>query len=288
MAAAICQSLAFIFSRLTAIRFNGKPFTILCMAHCIMGVMSLFILPFLNFKVTPEVMPHIGIILAMSGTYLAGMGFFFQAIKSVDASRATPILGMKVVFIALLMIFFENASFSIWQWLAIALTTTSVFFLNISGSTIPWKSTLLILTTAFLYASSDMFIKKVIVVYEPLGKFNGLAFACIVNFIVCGIVSTIFLFFLPNKKRDVWKGSFYFALAFFSANFLVFYSFSVVGVVFGNIAMSTRGIFSILLGASLVYMGIHDLESKVSKKVVIGRFIAGVMMTASIALFSLK
>jgi drug/metabolite transporter (DMT)-like permease len=285
--AGLCQSISFVFSRLTAIRYQGRALTILCMAHLIMGVFSICILPFLTFEKPPEVLSHLNIIFPMAGFYLAGMAFFFLAIKNIDASRATPILGMKVVFVAILLVIFQGANYGLLQWIAIGLTSASVFFLNISGTTIPWKSTALVLLTAILYASSDLFIKKVIVAYSILGGINSLLFPCIINFILCGVISAILLIFLKGKSFNVWKGSLWFAIAYFSANFLSFYAISKIDIVYSNIAMSTRGIFSILLGASLAYIGIHDLETKVSKKVVIGRCIAGVMLTASIALFSL-
>ncbi|OHB55031.1 MAG: hypothetical protein A2Y12_12025 [Planctomycetes bacterium GWF2_42_9] len=66
---------------------------------------------------------------------------------------------------------------------------------------------------------------------------------------------------------------------------LLFSSFALIGVIFGNIIQSTRGIMSIVLGYIISNFGHELLETKITKKVFIYRLLAAILMTGSIALF---
>jgi hypothetical protein len=59
-----------------------------------------------------------------------------------------------------------------------------------------------------------------------------------------------------------------------------------VGVVYGNILQSTRGLISLGLGAASVKLGLLHLESKTSRSVFARRLIATSMMTAAVVLYA--
>ena len=61
--------------------------------------------------------------------------------------------------------------------------------------------------------------------------------------------------------------------------------FGLIGVVFGNIVQSTRGLFSIVIGASLAHAGWHGLETQVDRRTLTRRLLAAALMTAAIALY---
>jgi hypothetical protein len=58
-----------------------------------------------------------------------------------------------------------------------------------------------------------------------------------------------------------------------------------VGVVFGNILQSTRGVMSVAIGAALAHLGWHDLEQRVDRSTLLRRLTAALLMTAAIALY---
>jgi cytochrome c biogenesis protein CcdA len=63
--------------------------------------------------------------------------------------------------------------------------------------------------------------------------------------------------------------------------------FGLVGVVFGNILQSTRGMMSIAIGAALAHAGWHALETRVDPQTLVRRLLAAALMTAAIALYVL-
>ncbi|HBG78125.1 MAG TPA: hypothetical protein DDW84_04645 [Phycisphaerales bacterium] len=95
----------------------------------------------------------------------------------------------------------------------------------------------------------------------------------------------MFLFFTQNTSKEAWLDSIPFAFFWFIAMIFLFSCFAVIGVVFGNIIQSTRGIISIVLGYVIANFGFELLETKITKKVFIQRILAALLMTASIALF---
>ena len=69
--------------------------------------------------------------------------------------------------------------------------------------------------------------------------------------------------------------------------FLMIASFGLLGVVFGNILQSARGLFSIILGVFVAYAGFEALEPKITKKILIQRMLAAVLMAGAVTLFLL-
>ena len=61
--------------------------------------------------------------------------------------------------------------------------------------------------------------------------------------------------------------------------------FGLVGVVFGNILQSTRGVMSVAIGATLAQLGWHELEQRVDRVTLLRRLAAALLMTAAIALY---
>ena len=65
----------------------------------------------------------------------------------------------------------------------------------------------------------------------------------------------------------------------------LFACFALVGIVFGNILQSTRGIFSIVFGYLLARLGFERLETKITGNIFIKRILVAFLMMVSIALF---
>ena len=55
--------------------------------------------------------------------------------------------------------------------------------------------------------------------------------------------------------------------------------------VFGNVLLSSRGLFAVIIGAVLAHRGWHELEQRVDRATLLRRIAAAVLMTAAIALY---
>ena len=71
------------------------------------------------------------------------------------------------------------------------------------------------------------------------------------------------------------------------AMLLLFATFAIIGVVFGNIVQSSRGIISILIGYLVAAAGHQHLEQKVAHGVLARRIAAAALLSLAIALLSL-
>ncbi len=61
----------------------------------------------------------------------------------------------------------------------------------------------------------------------------------------------------------------------------------MIGVVYGNIVQSTRGVISVALGAAVAAAGFVHLEERMSRKLFARRLIAAAIMALAIAMFHL-
>lgn len=63
--------------------------------------------------------------------------------------------------------------------------------------------------------------------------------------------------------------------------------FPVLQPVFGNVILSTRGIFSVIAGILLSYFGLSALDSQIPARLWLKRIIAALVMLGAIILYSL-
>jgi hypothetical protein len=61
--------------------------------------------------------------------------------------------------------------------------------------------------------------------------------------------------------------------------------FGLLGAVFGNVLLSSRGLFAVIIGAVLAHRGWHELEQQIDRAALVRRIAAAVLMTAAIALY---
>ena len=77
-------------------------------------------------------------------------------------------------------------------------------------------------------------------------------------------------------------------MLWFTAILCLFGCFGSLGVIYGNIVQSTRGIISVVIAAFVAMAGLISLEQKVSTYVLVKRICAAVLMSAAIAIFHLQ
>lgn len=284
--AALFQSISYLCTRLFTERHKNDIGTLLALSHIIMGVISAILVCFLLPRRMPALSSYLSSLLVCTGFYLLGQIFLFWALIKSEPSRVSPLLGMKIIILALISFVFLHQHLSLAQWIAVLLCSFSVFLLSNSGGKLHRASLILIILACLSYCISDIHIKALVEHFKHLGVFHGAVFSTALCYVLAGAGGVIFLFVGPHKmSRDTWLYSLPFAFSWLIAMFFLFSCFALIGVVFGNICQSARGVLSIVLGYVIAHLGFHGLETKITRSVLVKRILAAFLMTISITLF---
>jgi drug/metabolite transporter (DMT)-like permease len=284
--AALFQSISYLCTRLFIKRHKNDIGTLLALSHIIMGIISVILVFIMLPKNMPEFSSYMLSLLGSSGFYLLGQFFLFTALIKSEASRVSPLLGMKVIILALIGFVFLHQHLCFAQWVAVVVCSFSLFLLSNSGGKLHRSSLILIILACFAYCFSDIGIKALVDHFKYLGLFHGAIFSAALCYIVCGIVGLLFILLQPhNTSKDTWLYSLPFAFSWLIAMICLFSCFALIDIVFGNILQATRGIISIVFGYLIAHFGFERLETKITRTVFIKRILAAVLMLASIALF---
>ncbi|MDD4098465.1 MAG: EamA family transporter [Lentisphaeria bacterium] len=291
-AAALCLAIAYVFSSMAVRRhLHIGPVGLLCRAHLLMGGLSGI---GLCFTWSPLVLKHAATIAwpLLGGVlfYLMGQTCLFMAQRKVDSSRVVPLLGLKLIVLAVInILILKNAAYGLPQWLGIALTLASTALLHHAGRRIAADSFFWVVFTCIGYASSDTCITELVRRLQEAGV-TGLAPASMLgaflSYALCGALSLAALPWIPRQPAAVWRAVAPFAFFWLLAMLFLFACFSSIGTVNGNIIQSSRGLIAILLGAILAKAGFTELEERVSRAILLRRLLATVMMIAAIVSFN--
>jgi hypothetical protein len=282
--AAMFQSLSYVGSRWFLKRSGGTPVQLLGISHIWMGVAALLLFPLLASPTMPPLRAYLLPGFGAMGFYMIAQAGLFMALKHTDSSRIAPLLGLKVFVLALISVAALHKVLNGWQWSAVALSVGAVFLLNESGGRLPWVAMLAVWFTVVCYSLSDLCIKYLVVALQPAGAGAALIGVCVTYIMGAGAGLPLVLAQKTRKRRLWWMAAPYAAFWFISMLFL-YITFDRVGVVFGNIIQSTRGLMSIGLGVLVVRLGMNDLETRVANRVVGRRLAGAALMTAAIVLY---
>lgn len=285
---ATCQSVSYLLSR-QFIQKNGSSFQLLVVSHMVMGGFAIVIMAALLLRVE---LPHFNVyllpLLQCNAYYLLGQMAFFLALKKTEASRVSPLLGMKIIFIAIISTLFYTTHFNGMQLTALVLCLAGAVISNWSGGSLSWRSLTWIMLACIGYSLSDINIKLLI---SSLGE-PDIAIAAVLagtmSYTVNGILATTVFFSSSKISKRLIIPALPFCIFWFAAMLLLFYCFGLIGPVLGNIVQSTRGVISVIIGVVVAKIGFSDLESRLTLPVVIKRIIAAMLITAAIILFSLE
>ena len=286
--AALFQSASYICGRLFSSRFNNNTLELLSLSHIIMAVFSLAALPLIIASPMPALSTWILKCAACTIFYLVGQFCLLMALQHASASRISPLLGLKVFMLAVIGIAVLNQQFNLIQWLAIALTVFGAYVLSYSGEKLKPAPILWVLAACFCFCISDLNIKLMVHTFEHAGLFKASFTSACLTYIFCGLVGLAVLPFLPKPTPAMWLWSAPFAVTWFISMLFLFSCFATIGVVFGNIIQSTRGIISVMLGLLISTLGHVTIEQKVSRSVFLHRLAAATLITAAIALYCLS
>jgi drug/metabolite transporter (DMT)-like permease len=286
LAAAVCHSVSYLFSRLFVIQRQSAVMRLLVAAHLIMGVMSLVLLPFVWTAELPPLRNYVLPLFGAAFFYLAGQAGLFFMVKRTDSSRVAPLLGFKIVILALLVVLFMGQHLKLQQWLAVILSVAATLALSQTGGALPLRTILWLATTCTAYSLSDLSIAGLVKGLAPLSPLRASIVGVCFSYILCGMAGLILLPWSGGAHVwDDWRYALPFAAAWMLAMVFLYVCFGLIGPVYGNILQSTRGIISIFIGAYLARIGMEHLEQKVSRWVLLRRVAAAILMCVAIWLF---
>lgn len=285
LGAAIAQSLSYIFSRLYVIRRDQAIVRLLILGHLIMGALSLLAMPLLPLASLPPVRQYALPLVGACVFYLLGQVGMFMMLRQAEASRASPLLGLKVLILAMIYLIFRHQPLSGGQWLAVALSVLAAFLLRTSGRRLGVGAVAWIIFACLAYSLSDMSIRALVDALGGMGKLYASATGVCLSYILCGALALAVLPWSPRGHRGDWHYALPWALSWWTAMLLLFGCFGTIDVIYGNIVQSTRGLISILMGPVVAWMGHVHLEPQVPRAVFLRRLLAGCVMFLAIVIF---
>ena len=253
-----------------------------------MGVMALALLPFLWSGQLKNISVYLWPLLGYTFAYLIGQFFLLQSFKHTDASRVSPLLGLKIPMLAVITVLFLTEPITGLQWAAILTALGASLVLNYTGGRIPTKALLLILCVCFAYSLSDLSIVALTRRLAPDGSLRMILLSTCLCYCLCGAVGfTVVLFSgRSNRTAEKWRMVSPVAGVWFAGMLFLFISVWSVNVLMANIIQSLRGPFSIILGSIIAWLGHVHIERKVSAWVLVRRLVASLFMCGAIALFA--
>jgi len=186
--------------------------------------------------------------------FFIGGWFTFVAMQRGDVSLVTPVLGSKVVFVALGASLFIADSMKPLMWVAAIITTSGIFMMSATDFKTPKGARLagpvvMALISAALYAFADVFLQK----WAP--AFGPKTFLAILSG-TTGVLSLAAMTLLPKRPPIPWNratqwslgGSILIAAQSLVMGLSLAYFNDAVGV---NVVYATRGMWSLAVVALL-------------------------------------
>lgn len=284
LAGAFSQSVSYLQSRHFVTTSGTGPRYLLVVAHVWMGLFSLIALPFLW---QPPVVPLWQAVLPVVGCalfYFAGQASFFWTVNQIPASRVSPLLGFKIVLLALLSILVMQNELNARQWTAVVLATLAAVSLTRAGDRLTGKALLGVCLTCLGYASSDICIPYAIQAFDPESGWRASALSVSLGYLLLGLICLPFVPKLRIRKAT-WRHAFPFSVAWIIGMVCLFISIGMVGVVLAIILQSTRGIISIAMGKALTRSHLMHLEQSFEGSSLARQVVSAMLMTIAIGLY---
>lgn len=287
LGAAFFQSLSYLFSKRFLHEHPESILPLLTCSHLLMAAASLVLLPFLWHG---EALLHAALLrpmLGASGFYLLGQAGLFWVLRKTDSSRIAPMLGLKILMLALIVTLWQGQTLGMPRWIAVCMSVGAAFLLNEVGGRLPMSGIAGLGLAIAGYSLSDLNIVALVKVLAPAGRiapFLGVA----LGYVLCGVLCLPLLAVTGPGSRTVWKKAAPHAACWLAAMFLLYICFGAIGAVFGNIIQSLRGVISIWLSVMVVRAGWTHLEARLPRHVFWKRVAGAVLMLGAIVLYALQ
>lgn len=248
-------------------------------------LMGLAFLPMLAYGTQPLDW-HKLLLPALAGAlFFAGLLFNFFALRVGDVSVATPLMGSKVVFVALISAAVFHTPLKLEHWIASILTAVGVFVLGASEIRPGGKvglTTLFALTSSLLFATCDGLVQQ-------WAKDFGVAHFLAAMFATLALLSlAIAPFCWPRKPKPLpvstWRwvitASVFTAVQAMCMTIAIGVWHDATGV---NVVYSTRGLWSLMLVWFVGHWFANSERHDVGKRM-IWRAVGAVLMMIAVAL----
>lgn len=288
LCAAVMQSLSYLPSRWYVLRRPKSLAQLLAIAHVMQGAVSIPLLCYFWPADMPDISVYWKPILAESIFYFLGQAGLFTALRYTDASRVSPLLGVKVVILAILSSLVMGQMLTPVQWFAAVLAVFAAFILNHSGGSIPWRAGVGLLMAWTGYSLSDFFIRVYIEQMAPMAPIKASLLGMYMSYLLCGLVGLAMLPWYGSRKWRDWRDAAPFAFAWYAAMLCFYGALAAAGLVLAAILQSTRSLWSLVIGAILAHHGYHALEQHVAKGVLVRRAVGATLMIFAITLYIMQ
>ncbi len=226
-------------------------------------------------------------LLAASAFFL-GNWFTFIAIQRGDVSLVTPLMGTKVVFVAIFVLLLTGAAPSSLLWVAAILTAAGIFLMGLKdflkGGYHPLQTIFFALLSSATFGLSDVFVRK----WAP--SFGPMAFLTISSLVVAAFSLMVLPFqkrktglpVLPEKGPRKWLllGSFLIAFQAVMIGLSLAFFADPTGI---NVVYSSRGMWAIVL---VVLLGpwLGNWERRTARAALVWRFTGAMLLMIAIVL----
>ena len=284
-----CNAVAFLISRHHATTSPGGGLRLLVLAHLVMAGACLPLVwlfwPPEGLDVAACLPPLAGVV----GCYLAGQAALIVSLRRADASRVVPLLSLKIVALALIVTCLPETPLDLRQWAAVGLCAVAAALLQGRRDPVPVAVMALMLAACVGFAAADLFIVRLIDAVHASAAARPRLWACglaaAVTYVSCGAVAAVFLPATTPRSGAAWTAAAWYGLVWLGGMVGLYVCFGLLGVVFGNVLLSSRGLFAVVIGAALAHRGWHELEQRVDRATLLRRIAATLLMTAAIALY---
>lgn len=195
----------------------------------------------------PATATHVGHAMISGLVFFVGQVFTFLALSRGDVSIATPVLGSKVVFVALFTVLFGAAVVTPAMWAAVGLTALATALLGMGRAAQPGafaRSLLYGFSAAAAFALTD-------VLQERWVKAWGFSHYAATMFLTVGVLSLALVPFFHESLRALPAVAWRWALA--GGGLLavqavgVAWSIVALGATTTNVLYNSRGVWSVVL-----------------------------------------
>ena len=288
LATALSQCFAYVFSRLFVVKHRNAYWKLLLVSHLYMGAASLVAILFMWPKQLPPLQEYLLPLLAAAGFYLAAQAGLFIVMRMTNPSRVAPLLGIKILILALLATQCYGHDLAPLQWVAVIACFAAVMTLNFSGGSLPPKAILILVLTCTGYSLSDIHIEKLVRALGALPMLHAAIWGALATYVLLGVLAVLIAALTrPDALFSEWRLSLPFSALWMIAMLTLFVCIAILGPVFAIILQSSRGLMSVVLGVALAKRGWSDVEPHLPRHVFIQRISAATLMIAAVALYAI-
>jgi drug/metabolite transporter (DMT)-like permease len=267
----------------------------LVLAHLVMGIACLplvwLLWPAEGVRAADFLPPLAGSI----GCYLASQVTLLAALRRADASRVVPLLGLKIVMLALLVTFLLRTPLDTRQWFAVGASVVAAAVLQGRRDPVPAAVVALMLATCLGFAVADLMIVRLIDVVHAAApdrsRLWASSLALVATYASCGLLALPFVLVMAvmavsgPRRAGEWRAATWYGGVWLGGMAALYACFGLLGPVFGNVLQSSRGVLAVIFGAALAHLGWHELEQQVDRATLVRRVAAALLMTGAIAAY---